>query len=73
VLFNELLLTLNDLHLQMVQRGKHEISGSLAVLVNAVLHVVEQQLCVLVLNVFLCIHLLRHKAVVGLQLQQLLD
>ena len=66
MLLNELLLTVDDLRLQVVQRLKHEICGATTVLFDSVLHIVEKQLGVLVLNVFLCLHLLRHKAVVGL-------
>jgi len=66
VLFNELLLTLDDLLFQVLQRLQHEICGATTVLFDSVLHIVEQQLGVLVLNVFLCLRLLRHKAVVGL-------
>ena len=66
MLFNKLRLTLDDLRLQAIQLSKHELCGATTVLFDSVLHIVEQQLGVLVLNVFLCLHLLRHKAVVGL-------
>lgn len=66
MLFNKLRLTLDDLRLQAIQLFKHELCGATTVLFDSVLHIVEQQLGVLVLNVFLCLHLLRHKAVVGL-------
>lgn len=67
-LFNQLSLALDYIDFHMIQLRKNELGCTLSVLIIPMLHIIQKQLRVLILNVILC--LIRHKAVIRLQLLQ---
>lgn len=71
VLLNQLLRTLDNLCLQVLQCGQHELTRFLAIMLRTLLHVVKQLVSVFVLYVIL--GLCAKKASVFLKLKHLRD